>query len=322
MTPGTPDRARLDRILFPYSAARAREAREAGRRFVYYTSAETAASILGKRQIWMRSTLGMNDYMEVEHGFECLNMAYVGETRKALDEALDACHAGLATELRDYFYGWLPGIRTDTYIACVSEHLEGEDQHGRLSMWRAYGGPAGVALVLNGAVMFDESDVLGAYASPVAYLGREAFAAEFGKIIENLKGEAEYLKSLDRDAVKNYAFNMLRFSVLCTKHPGFHEEREWRIIASPQMHGDRLPKPVIEVVRGTPQAVLKIDLKNQPDKGLVGLELPELLNRIIIGPCEFPAVVFSAFVKLLTEAGVPEPAKRITISDIPLRQPT
>jgi hypothetical protein len=321
MTRNAPDRGRIDRIFFPYSAARAREAREAGRRFVYYTSAETAAMILGTRQIWMRSTLGMNDYMEVEHGFNCLNRAYEGETREAFDAALDACHAGLAAELRDYFNGWLPGIRTDTYVACVSEHLDDEDQHGRLSMWRAYGGPAGVALVLNGAVMFDESEALGVYASPVAYLGREAFAAEFGKIIQNIKREAEYLKGLDREAVKNYAFNMLRFGVLCTKHPGFHEEREWRVIASPRMHGDRLPAPVIELVRGTPQAVLKIELKNQPDKGLVGLDLSELLNRIIIGPCEFPAVIYKAFDQLLTEARVPQSERKITISDIPLRHP-
>lgn len=322
MTPSTPDRDRITRIFFPYSAQRAREVREAGRRFVYYTSAETAASILRNRQIWMRRTLGMNDYMEVEHGFDCLNSAYEAEPGKAFNAALDACYPELAVELRELFNGWLPGIRADTYMTCVSEHLDEEDRHGRLSMWRAYGGPAGVALVLNGAVMFDESDALGVYASPVAYLGQEAFAAEFMRTAESIKGEADYVRSLDREQVKGYAFNMLRFAVLCTKHPGFHEEREWRVVASPQMHPDRLPKPVIEVVRGTPQAVLKIDLANQPEKGLVGLALPDLLNKIIIGPCEFPVVIYKAFRQLLTEAGVPEPEKKITISDIPLRHPT
>jgi len=149
-----------------------REVIAAGGRFAYYTTADTATSVLRNRQIWMRSTTTMNDYMEVEHGFECLNAAYKGEPGNGLNTALDACFPGLAEDLKNYFNAWLPGIRRDTYMTCVSEHSAEEDQHGRLSMWRAYGGQTGVALVLNGAVMFSESDALGAYSSPVVELPR------------------------------------------------------------------------------------------------------------------------------------------------------
>ena len=319
----TSDGDRIKRIFFPYAHRKTREVLESGGRFVYYTSADTAASILRTRQIWMRSTMAMNDYLEVEHGFEgCLKPAYKAEPGKALNAALDACFSGLAEELKDYFNGWLPTIRADTYISSVSEHLVAEDRHGRLSMWRAYGGPAGVALVLNGAVMFNESDVLGAYASPVAYPSPDAFASDLMGIAKNIEVEAEYVRSLGREAVKGYAFNALRFAVLCTKHPGFHEEREWRIVASPAMHPEKLPAPTVEVVRGTPQTVLKIDLQDRPEEGLVGLALPGLLNRIIIGPCEFPPIIYKALRQLLVEAGVPEPDRRIVISDIPLRHPS
>jgi hypothetical protein len=75
----------------------------------------------------------------------------------------------------------------------------------------------------------------------------------------------------------------------------------------------------VEIVRGMPQTVLKIDLQDHPDRGLTGLALPTLLNRIIIGPCEFPLVVVKAFGKLLTDAGVPEPGSKIFVSGIPLR---
>jgi len=54
---------------------------------------------------------------------------------------------------------------------------------------------------------------------------------------------------------------------------------------------------------------------------LVGLALPDLLNRIIIGPCEFPQVILTAFHRLLDDAGVPDPGKKIVVSDIPLRNP-
>jgi hypothetical protein len=70
MTSITADGARLKHIFFPYMDLRTREVIAAGGRFVYYTTADTATSILKHRQIWMRSTTTMNDYMEVEHGFE------------------------------------------------------------------------------------------------------------------------------------------------------------------------------------------------------------------------------------------------------------
>lgn len=321
MTSTTADGARIRRIFFPYMDQKTREVIASGGRFVYYTTADTATSILKNRQIWMRSTTTMNDYLEVEHGFECLNAAYKAEPGKNFKTALDNCFPGLAEDMEHYFNAWLPGIRQDTYMTCVSEHLADEDQHGRLSMWRAYGGQAGIALVLNGAVMFGESDALGAYSSPVAYLNSDAFGAEFLKVAKNIEGEAEYIRSLGRESAKSIVFNMLRFAVLCTKHPGFHEEREWRVVASPVMYPSDLLTQTVEVVRGTPQTVLKLDLQNHPDQGLVGLALPELLNRIIIGPCEFPQGILGAFRKLLAEAGVPEPEGKIVVSDIPLRQP-
>ena len=74
----------IGRILFPYMAQRTRDVLAAGGRFVYYTTADTASRILGNRQVWMRSTTAMNDYMEVEHGFDCLNAAYKAEPWKFL----------------------------------------------------------------------------------------------------------------------------------------------------------------------------------------------------------------------------------------------
>lgn len=291
----------------------------AGSRFVYYTTAETATNILKNRQVWLRSTTAMNDYMEVEHGFECLNAAYMGEAGQSFNRALDGCFPGLAEELRDFFNAWLPGIREETYLICVSEHLAEEDRHGRLSMWRGYGGDTGIAIVLNGDVILRESHAVGAYSSPVAYLTPAGFAEELQKVAENISVDAEYMKTLDRETVKNYAFNMLRFAVLCTKHPGFHEEREWRIVACPVMHPSELLALHVEVVRGTPQTVLKLNLEDHPDHGVAGLALPQLLDRIIIGPCELPVLALKAFRQLLTEAGVPTAEEKVFVSDIPLR---
>ena len=271
------DTDRITHIFYPYAEERTREVKTAGGRFVYYTTAETATSILKNKQIWMRNTAAMNDYMEVEHGFDCLDAAYKAEPGNSFNAALNSCFPGLAHEVRDFFNAWLPHIRQDTYITCVSEHLPAEDRHGRLSMWRAYGGKTGVALVLNGAVMFSKSNALNVFSSPVAYLNPAAFAAYFEKIALNMESEIDYIKNLGQEAVKQLVFNMLRFAVLCTKHPGFLEEREWRVVASPIMHPTDHATLSVEVIRGTPQTVLKLDLQNQPEKGLLDLAIPYLL---------------------------------------------
>jgi hypothetical protein len=261
----------------------------------------------------------MNDYMEVDHGLECLRSAFQSESGKAFDAALNACFPSLAEEIKSLFDAWVPGIRRNTFITCVSEHSADEDDLGSLSMWRAYGGRTGVALVLNGGVMFRESDALGAYASPVAYMNSADFGNQFAQVAEAIHSEVEFVRTLGREGLRNTVVHVLRFAALCTKHPGFSEEREWRVVASPDMHPSDLLPQEVEVVRGTPQTVLKINLKNHPDKNLIGLALPELLNRIIIGPCEFPDVMHRAFYQLLVDAGVSEPDQKIAVSDIPLR---
>lgn len=292
----------------------------AGCRFVYYTTADTAAKILASKQIWLRNTAVMNDYSEVQYGFECLNNAYKAEPGKNFNAALDTCFEGLANEVRDLFNGWLPIIFEDTYVTCVSQHLSEEDQHGRLSMWRAYGCGTGVALVINGAVMFGNTHVLKVFSSPVAYERPTTVADHLNTLATNISNDVDLLRAVGRDVVKNAVFNMFLFGILCTKHPGFHEEREWRAIASPQIYPTPHCAFAIEVIHGSPQRVLKLDLKNHPDQGLVGLAISELIDRILIGPCQFPTVIRSAFVELLQKAGVPDADKKVVVSDIPLRQ--
>ena len=161
---------------------------EARTRFVHYTSADKAMKLLSNREVWLRKSTCMNDFMEVQHGFNCLSTAW-RKNKPKFEAQFETLFPGICAKIESHFDGWLPSYRTGTFIACVSEHdddpAKNEDRMGRLSMWRAYGGTAGVAIVMNGGVFHRpvSSDALKAYTSPVAYLDVEGFNVEFVKLI-------------------------------------------------------------------------------------------------------------------------------------------
>jgi hypothetical protein len=318
-TPGlNNDQTQLLKIFFPHAFRRTVEASNSGLRFVYYTNADTAISIIRNKEVWMRKSSLMNDYREIEHGFDCLSNAYK-KNHDQVRSVFDVLFPGFCSRLEERFNSWLPHFRTDTYIACFSEHDDTEDQYGRLSMWRAYGGAAGVAIVLNGGPFLRPSDALKAYTSPIAYKDDQGFESEFAALLESAGSNGAFLKSVGEDVVLNNLFSAFRYGVLCTKHPGFNEEREWRVIYSPSFQkSDRLSSTIVSI-NGTPQSICKIPLKNVPEEGLVGIELPEMVDRVIIGPTKFPVGIYDALVTLLNEAGVQDASRKVIISDLPLR---
>lgn len=306
-------------IFYPYAMERTLDAARKKQRFVYYTSADTAMRIVQSREIWMRKSHLMNDYREVEHGLDCLNRAY-NRNKGRMELVLDGIFPGFCNRLETIFNNWLPHFRTGTYITCISEHETAEDQHGRLSMWRAYGGGAGVAIVVHGGPLIRPSHALKAYTSPVAYYSDQEVEREFLRLIKNIEDNIDFVRSLGEEAVIGQMFAALRYAVLCTKHPGFREELEWRIIYSPSFAKSERIVSAIESVNGTPQSICKIPLRDVPEEGLYGLALPKFIDRVIIGPSKYPLGIYEAFEALLTGAGVENAAARIVVSDVPLRQ--
>jgi hypothetical protein len=315
----TAEQERLTQIFFRYAHQRQTKVRSKGTRFVHYTNAEAAMNILRTKEIWMRESSCMNDFMEVEHGLSCVVKAY-GAGEKAFARSLDTLFPGISDEIEKLFDGWAPHLRTNTYFACLSEHDDTEDMFGRLSMWRAYSDATGVAIVVNNRPFLAENTALKAYASPVGYLGDTEFAKEFDNIRNLVDAEGDFLRSIDRRAIVNMVFHMLKYAALCTKHPGFAEEREWRVIYCPSLEkSDHLIRH-IQAVRGVPQVIYKIPLKDIPQENLLGVELPEIIDRIIIGPTQYPLAMRKAFVSLLADADVSDADQKVFVSDIPIRK--
>jgi hypothetical protein len=297
--------------------------------FVHYTSAKAAQQILEKKRVWMRNVTCMPDYSEVLHGFTLLNDALRGHNSKglnALTAAVDECATGATAEAIGLFNKWWTDIRLNTYITSISEHYENEDQHGRLSMWRAFGGTTNVrvALVFKFPLALLDAGIFNLLVSPVAYLQEEQVERELYRVVDNVHRDRDFLKSVGRERIVTAIYAMLVAGVTCLKHVGFREESEWRLIYAPV----RGPSPLIaqerstEVIDGIPQIIYKIPFDaNAPGapEGLKPLDLAQLFHHMIIGPAVYPYSMREAFVMVLQNAGVSDPAKRIVPSEIPIR---
>lgn len=316
----SPPDGTLASILFPYASAAMNRIKEHQTRFVHYTSSVVAVSMIENKSVWMRNALVMNDWREVDYGLSCIEHVKSIRLWDDLKQAVNDCHTNLFSELQDFVDKRSKSLREDTYIACLSEHSPAEDDIGRLSMWRAYGGNNGVALVINQTPLVHLSDKLGANSSPVFYATPNDFAFMLEKVVVSINLNREYISTVDRTAFFRSLYVMYFFAVLSTKHPGFQEEKEWRVIYTPFLRSSHNLLYRRRLIDGMLQPVYEIPLEDNLEKGLDEADVPHLLNRLIIGPTKNPIVPHTAFVELLREAGFADAESRVVNSDIPLRR--
>jgi hypothetical protein len=312
---------KLESIFMPYAARRSAELMKRNGRFVHYTSAASGLNIIKSKTMWMRSTTCMSDYSEVQHGFRTLNSFFQDPNKtKNFVGTLDECASGVGQEAINLFNAWWQSIQLQTYISSLSEHDDSEDRYGRLSMWRAFGGvTARVALVLALPMESGVSEPLCILFSPVAYFTEGEVHDEMNATLAKIRENADYLRTIDRSRLLSLAFHVLVTAVVSLKHKGFHEEREWRVIYSPKRNPSRFVTSSTEVIDGVPQIVYKLPLDGSVSTDLAVLEIPNILDRIIVGPNQYPWAMYEAFVSALTEAGMKDAASRVVVSDIPIR---
>ena len=185
-------------------------------------------------------------------------------------------------------------------------------------MWRAYGGPSGIALILKGDPLFADSDGLSVYSSPVEYLDASAFKQQIREFVDRMNANQDFLRSLGKDTCLLWLYQTITLAMLCVKHPAFVEEREWRIFHSEQEPSTILRRE-IECIRGVAQPVIKLPLDDNPDGSKSGRAISDILDRVIVGPTDFPLATASAFVDLLEKLGVSDAGNKVIISGVPLR---
>lgn len=327
-------------MLFGYAERRMERARREGRRFVHYTSTEAAISIIDKQEVWLRNSSVMNDYSEIAHGERCLRYVFYGdnETSTRSRRTLSLIEEGLHDAVAKHFEDTTMARRAHTYLISISEHgdpdprpglVDPEDTYGRLSMWRAYAARGGVAFVFNQEPFFTPSTALGAFTSPVFYGEPNDFGMEWQRMLASIEQNIELVRRMGPVAFLEMLNLAVHFASMTTKHPGFSEEREWRVTFSPSTHTEAMDDAAFNAssplgrefmnVGGLPQRIYKLPLQDHPEAGFTGATLPALLSKVIIGPTQFPMVVADALHMALSRAGVTNAADKLVASHIPLR---
>lgn len=309
----------LAKIFLPKHLIKIKQMKNPNSLFVHYTSADVGLSIIKNQEIWMRNATCMKDFSEVLFGIAHVVDFFTSKESQPFWNTLDDLGEGFAHEVRENFDAWIPDLKKNTYLTCLSEHDPNKENIiGRLSMWREYGKPNGVALVINSPAILSEENLMNIFSIPVLYYEGKKIQEEFNLIVDNVIEKKELLKEIDRTKLRNYLVFILQVFSVSLKHHGFEEEREWRIVCRPNYWPLKIITPNIETIDGIPQTVYKIPFKAIPGKK-DSVTISSLINRVIIGPTQFPSVIGEAFVKELGESGVDDAKNRVFYSDIPIR---
>jgi hypothetical protein len=288
----------------------------------HYTSLTTLENILKFDEVWLSNPLLMNDHEEVRFGvMRGTRLALTSET------IADACgSSSRADKFREIFSGYLKLFEDDhafdTYVFCLSEH-DPSDYDGRLSMWRGYGGNgSGVAIVMDTAKLHPSND------SPLIIARvHYATAEERATWIENLISKfSDILRSSeipdDKLFLAAYAlFERIKIFALFSKHSGFNEEREWRIVYVPERDTGKRMTSMLQYFIGANGAEPKLKLKIDQiaDLGKKGVPLEALIERIILGPSTSSPLAHRAVERMLERLNKNPLKNLVYTSGIPFR---
>jgi hypothetical protein len=290
------------------------------RLLAHYTSVGVLESIVRNSEVWFSHPLLMNDSQEVLFGIN--TGQYLFETSTEIESA---CRTPLRFDIlrqgfNSYRHLFLTEHLLDTYVFCLSEHQE-EDTDGLLSMWRGYGGNgSGVAIV------FDTSRLSQQENSPLI-IAKVRYGTEEQRtkwLQSGISKVAEVLcqTSIPEDKLAFVAFmcfEYLKVFALFTKHKGFEEEKEWRVVYMRDRDKDEVFDVMLSYFIGTRGIEPKLKLRIEQVPGVnLGVTLSRIVQRIILGPSLSSPLAHLAVFKMLDtfQSGITD---RTIVSTIPFR---
>lgn len=285
----------------------------------HYTSIHVLESIAKHNEIWMSHPLQMNDTQELIEGLRVARHAFL-ECRNLKN--------ALAEKWWPYFEAYkkiesdfLTTHAYDTYIFCFTEH-DANDTDGALSMWRGYGGDgSGIAIVVNTGLLVEPTQPTPFVFSKIAYrsaIERKAVLDEAAEIAAKwVTGSAG--KLVGAENLGRSFFRIALLAALFTKHNGFGEEREWRLVylAEDDTNGRRYHYHLGP--RG-PEPKLKVKIASDSLLSQAELSLDKIVDRILLGPTAASSLSQFAVRRMLREYDASRPLEqRVIASSTPFR---
>jgi len=295
-----------------------------GRRplLAHYTSIGTLERIMSNDEVWLSHPFCMNDTEELKFGM--IEGAAAFRTHAGVEKActtrerFELLLRGFDHYLREFDHEHA----FDTYILCLSEHHP-EESDGLLSMWRGYGGNGNGA-----ALVFDLAKLAVSEKSP--FIISKIFYASSEQRLHwiNMKLDefAQLIASLSiADDQLHYAaqawLERLKAFAIFTKHQGFQEEREWRIVYWSQRDPRKALGSMFDYSIGPRGLEPKLKFKVQHIEGVTteDLSLEKIVHKIILGPSVSNILTVKTIERMLKKTGKVALIERLFTSTTPFR---
>lgn len=288
----------------------------------HYTSVETLEKILRNEELWLSNPLFMNDLDEMRFGLT-RGKAFFDQTDLEKACGLDSAAAvQLRSDFGHYYEEYESKHALNVYILCLSKHAP-DNTDGILSMWRAYANNgSGAAVVFDtnalGPLIMDSPLIL----TPVRYASNvervqwlERKVADWCAIVAqgNIPQNMLYIAAY-------WLFNVILAFALSSKHIGFDEEHEWRLIYMPDRDEKKLLADKFHYTVGARGVEPKLKLKIAPlDGAIPQFTFSDILHSILLGPSISSPLASASVVRMLEKLDKEHLAPKVRSSTIPLR---
>lgn len=287
----------------------------------HYTSIPVFEEILRNNEIWFSNPLFMNDIEEVRYGI--ITGEAIVRNNPVLKSSLKTIDRNnlFQFHFNKLYNDFSTNQVMDTYVLCLSEHNP-QDLDGRLSMWRGYGKSGdGIAIVI------DTSKLELIKGSPfifskVSYATTEQRNNFLENLILKLASILENTPIPDKSLafVAFMLFERIKQFSLFTKHYGFHEEDEWRVVYTKGYYENHKIDTMFSYWVGPRGLEPKLKFKLNPIDGLTGdISLINLVDRLILGPTASSPLTLATLYRVCDLLGFSELKNKICTSTIPFR---
>jgi hypothetical protein len=243
-------------------------------------------------------------------------------THTGLREACPPAHYNALLDAFDELYTAFDGESAfDVYVFSCAEHDDDIGDDGLLSMWRGYGGDGnGVAIVFDmGPLLAARSPLLVRQVQYLSYEASEAWMHDklqhFAQALQREGGPVTQMK-----AAAAALFERIKLFALFTKHRGFHEEREWRIVYLREQDREGIFTQQLHYAISNKRGIeprLRFSTDVLGGSGNLP-KLEQMVQRIILGPVLATPLALRSVARML-ELYQPAWAERVTRSSTPYR---